>query len=229
MSVYSPPASCQIPDLAGKYQTLFGYRTLGTFVEVGAYDGESFSNTSFLADLGWRGIYVEPVPEFATKCALRHANNNVRVFPCAAGAKAGQVDLHVGGTLTTTSARQVEIYEQIPWAQGNHQGQTISVPQMRLDTLLEDAQFPEDFDLLVVDVEGTEVEVLQGLAARWRPRVMVVEIEDDHPDLSKFEDLQGQALALRQGICARGYHTFYRDAINTIFLRSDFYVNQLPA
>ena len=44
----------------------------GTFVEIGAYDGESFSNTSFLADLGWNGLYVEPVPKFAALCRARH-------------------------------------------------------------------------------------------------------------------------------------------------------------
>ena len=223
---YRPPASCQIPDLAGKYEQLFGRRTLGTFVEVGAFDGESFSNTSFLADLGWRGAYIEAAPEFALKCALRHANNNVRVFPCAAGTRAGQVDLHLGGTLTTSSARQVEIYEQVPWAQGNHRGQVISVPQVRLDTILESMQFSSDFDLLVCDTEGTEDQVLAGLATRWRPRVMIFEIEDEHPDLMKFEDLREKAQELRRTIEARGYRLWWKDAINSIYTRADL---PLPA
>ena len=203
------------------FAALFGRRTLGTYVMVGAYDGESFGPTSCLADLGWRGLEVEASPELAMQCALRHANNNVRVFPCAAGAKRGRVTLHLGGTLSTTSARQVEVYEQIPWAQGNHRGETITVPQYRLDDLLEQARFPVDFDLLVIDVEGSEGEVLNGLAARWRPRVMIVEIEDEHPDLMKFEDLRRQALLLRQGIHARGYRDYFRDRINTIFVRED--------
>lgn len=226
MSFYRPHPTCQIPDLDAKLTALFGRRTLGTYVMVGAYDGESFGPTSCLADLGWRGLEVEASPELAMRCALRHANNNVRVFPCAAGAERGRVTLHLGGTLSTTSARQVEVYEQIPWAQGNHSGETITVAQYRLDDLLEQARFPLDFDLLVIDVEGSEGEVLKGLAARWRPRVMIVEIEDEHPDLMKFEDLRQRALLLRQGIHARGYRGYFRDRINTIFVRDDL---PLPA
>lgn len=216
---YRPPSSCQIPDLAVKYEQLFGRRTLGTFVEVGAYDGESFSNTSFLADLGWVGAYVEPVPEYAAACARRHADNRVLVFPYAIGAQEAVVDLHVGGTLTTTSARQVEVYEQIPWARGNHRGHVTSVLQVRLDTVLARADLPLDFDLLVVDVEGTEDSVFASMGEQWQPRVMIVEIEDEHPDLSKFEDVRDRAIELRSTLAARGYREFYRDAINTIFTR----------
>ena len=40
----------------------------GTFVEVGAFDGWSYSHTVCLAQLGWRGLYIEPVPEHAALC-----------------------------------------------------------------------------------------------------------------------------------------------------------------
>lgn len=218
-NIYHPPASCQIPDLAAKYEQLLGLRTLGTFVEVGAYDGESFSNTCFLADLGWRGLYVEPVSAYALACSLRHANNNVRVAPCAVGADTGPIELHIGGTLTTTSARQVEIYEQLPWAKGNHYGLTSIVHQVRLDFLLDAMSVPKEFDLLVVDVEGTETEVFAGLNESWRPKVMIVEIEDEHSDLAKFEDVKARAEELRKTIERRGYREFWRDPINTIFTR----------
>lgn len=221
-SFYKPPASCQIPGLGEKYEELFGFncRPAGTFVEVGAYDGQTFSNTCFLADLGWRGLYFEPVPEFAALCALRHIGNHVAVMPYAVGARPAQVDLHLGGTLTTTSSRQVEVYNQIPWAQGNHIGAVISVPQLRLDSALDLAKLPYDFELLVVDVEGGEGAVFEGLDSRWRPKVIICEIEDEHPDLARFEDVRERAVTLRRTIEARGYREFYRDPINTIFTRA---------
>lgn len=49
---YPLDATCQIPhfkNLSDIYVYIFGYKTDGLFVEVGAYDGESFSNTSGLA------------------------------------------------------------------------------------------------------------------------------------------------------------------------------------
>jgi len=60
--------SCQIPNLKKIYREIFGDCAFGTFVEVGAFDGESFSNTSGLADFGWRGLYIEPISEFAIQC-----------------------------------------------------------------------------------------------------------------------------------------------------------------
>lgn len=45
---YPVAATCQVPffkSIADVYAFVFGYRAHGTFVEVGAYDGESFSNT----------------------------------------------------------------------------------------------------------------------------------------------------------------------------------------
>ena len=220
MTFYTVDPTCQIPDASAKLEELFGRRTLGTYVECGAYDGHSFGLTSALADLGWRGVEIEPVPEFALACTLRHANNNVRVVPCAVGADIGPIELHLGGTLTTTSARQVEVYEQLPWAKGNHKGETIVVQQLRLDYVLAAMGVAHDFDLLVVDVEGAEVEVFAGLNESWRPKVMIVEIEDEHPDLAKFEDVKARAVELRKTIERRGYRAWWKDPINTIFVRA---------
>jgi hypothetical protein len=50
-----------------------------------------------------------------------------------------------------------------------------------LDHFLAAAGVREGFELLVIDVEGLELEVLLGLSAlRWRPRVVIVEVEDAH-------------------------------------------------
>jgi FkbM family methyltransferase len=74
--------TCQVPflsSLSDVYTFVFGYKTDGLFLEVGAYDGESFSNTSGLADIGWAGHYFEPVPEYADAARERHAGNAPRV------------------------------------------------------------------------------------------------------------------------------------------------------
>src|SRR5689334_13139538 len=43
----------------------------GIFVEAGANDGLSQSNTAYLEFyLGWRGLLVEPIPELAVACRL---------------------------------------------------------------------------------------------------------------------------------------------------------------
>ena len=111
--VYQYPSSCQIPHVHNLHDVLhfiFGYKKTGLFIEVGAYDGESFSNTSGLADLGWNGHYLEPIPKFAKACASRHSWNapRVKVHQVCAGEKDGDiVTLSTAGPFT--SAVQDEI------------------------------------------------------------------------------------------------------------------------
>jgi len=218
---YSPSKTCQIPGLSAIYEEIFGQKTDGTFCEVGGYDGESFSNTSCLADKGWRGLYIEPVPQFADACAIRHADNNVLVVQRCAG-EPGTVTLHLGGGLTTTKEKHVEAYNEIHWAKGVHKGESIQANQDRLDTLLAKAGFEPNFDVLVVDVEGSEPDVFKTFDLyQWLPKVMIVELEDEHPSFQAYDHITGPSRQLRGEIHKAGYVEKFRDSINTIFLRKD--------
>ncbi len=43
----------------------------GIFVEAGANDGQTQSNTAYFArHRGWRGLLVEPIPELAARCRV---------------------------------------------------------------------------------------------------------------------------------------------------------------
>jgi FkbM family methyltransferase len=220
---YRFPSTCQIPDLADRYRELFGdLKTDGTFVEVGAYDGDAFSNTSGLADLGWAGLYVEPVPRYARACARRHAaNGRISVAQCAVGREPVLIDLHYGEGLTTARLDQVAVYEQIDWTRGFHQGVRIRVQQFPLEQLLVDAAIEPGFDLLVVDVEGSEDAVFDSFSLDvWKPHVMIVELIDRHPSFQSFDDVVLRSSNLRHRILRSGYHEHYADEINTIFRRT---------
>lgn len=218
MSIYSPPPSCQIPVLAQIYEDTFGDIVLGRFVEVGGYDGETYSNTSFLADLGWRGVYVEPV--FWKECAQRHARNHVQVFPLACGAESGELLLHVAGALTTGVTAALEAHLANPGSRrymdaGEQREERVEMKT--LDSLLARAEMPPGFDLLVVDVEGAEADVFAGFnLERWWPRMMIVEMHANNPEFVAFRE---DNLALEQRILAAGYRTIFEDQINTIYRR----------
>jgi len=50
----------------------------GFFVEAGANDGITQSNTALLARYrGWRGLLVEPVPELAARCRAQRPESIV--------------------------------------------------------------------------------------------------------------------------------------------------------
>jgi FkbM family methyltransferase len=213
---YRPHPSCQIPNLATLYDRVFGRRDHGYFVEVGAFDGETYSNTSFLADLGWVGLMIEPVPEFADRAAERHRSNRGAKLLCAAGSSAGTVDLYMAGPLTTADGRTLTDCWPRAWTEDRLSEVQITVPKMRLDDILIENAAPVGFDLLVIDVEGYEREVLDGFdLARWRPALMIVELADYHPYIDRHES-DGQ---IARDIVAAGYQIIFKDCVNTVFRR----------
>ncbi len=218
-----PSRTCQVPGLRELLKQHLPNLHQGTFVEVGAYDGERFSNTSWLADNGWQGIYVEPSAEFARLCRIRHCLNNVQVLNVAAGEAEGEATLMQIGSLSTMSGQTFDEYQQIPWAKGQiekgleHHATAIQP----LNTLLTNSQCPAEFELLVVDVEGFEESVFRGFDLdRWQPRILIVELCDMHADFRDNVELVASARRVRERIHTAGYCEIYCDNINTVFARN---------
>jgi len=205
--------------LGGLFQAAFGNLSSGTFIEVGAFDGDSFNNTCLLADLGWNGIYVEPVPEFAKACTLRHLiNPKISVVNTALGARDGNVRIHAAGALSTASEEHVSAYRKFSWARSGLSGRIISVPMTTLDKFLAASTVKPNFDPLVVDVEGFEAEVFAGFSlGEWRPQMLIVELEDFHPDFSGIPSITARSKELRRRIESAGYVQICLDAINTVY------------
>jgi len=221
---HSPvPKSCQIPNVRRLYEALGLSATEGVFAEIGGFDGETFSNTSFLADQGWRGLYVEPIPELCTTIRARHFLNRVTVERAAIGEAAGSTTLHLMGALSTSSDETKEAYAAIDWARSATAAvRSIAVPTRTLGDVLSRHRIPEQFDLMVIDVEGGEEPVVRDLlASPWRPKVLIVELNDIHPDFAPFPDLQASAAATRRMILGDRYRQYFADEINSVFVLAD--------
>jgi FkbM family methyltransferase len=211
--------SCQIPGLKKIYRQAFGNCSTGIFVEVGAFDGESFSNTSGLADFGWRGLYIEPISELAEQCKKRHAHNKVQVVTSGVGEKSDEIELNMSGQLSTFSKDTKDAYKSITWA-SNFQFESRKVPIETLPTILKKAGIPNKFDLLVVDVEGFEEQVFKGIELeQFDITMIIVELIDKHPDFAPHTELQASAKRVREHILSSGYMTIFEDQVNTVFLK----------
>jgi FkbM family methyltransferase len=199
------------------YLSIFGYRTNGTFVEVGAYNGITFSNTYGLALADWHGLLFEPVPELYKQCVINYCNlPNISIKQCCIGDVDGKVTLYLGDYLSTTNIDRVKIYSQLSWSSGWHVGQ-IEVPIFTLNTVLAQQLWPVSFDLLVVDVEGTELEVLKSFnLSYWCPHMVIVEACEMHPD----HRLSNQASEINKIFLDAHYKKIYCDTVNTIFISS---------
>jgi FkbM family methyltransferase len=221
-SFYATVPTCQIPTLSHLFERFFGKRTTGMFVEIGAFDGLTYSNTWALAERGWEGLLVEPLPELAAKCRNNHQGHpQVHTIETAVGAFRGVTSLVLAGELTTANHAQATEYKTTEWARRLITDASIEVPMTTLNSLLDERKVPVGFDLLVVDVEGYEGAVFEGFdLTHWLPKMLIVELSDTHPDLS-VTACDDAWLSTR--IQATGYRIVYKDAINTVFVNEQLF------
>jgi FkbM family methyltransferase len=218
------PHNCQIGQLSeilGKFFDLES-KTKKTFVEVGAFDGYNFSNTFALSKIGWEGIYIEPIPDFAQACANVHSfNSGIKTVCCAIGEIEGNATIAVAGTLSTLSKDNLKAYSEIEWAKKHLENTyvgNVEVPVYRLETVLRVLDV-KTIDLLVVDVEGLEESVFKSFSfSEFLPKMIICEIEDCHEDLSKYESIKRSNERVRNHISNASYVEVYRDQINTVFV-----------
>lgn len=176
---------------------LFGEKHRGYFVDVGANNGVFISNTYTLYRQGWRGICIEPNPEaFAKLVKVRERDICLKV---AVGSEPGVL--------------------QLSWQEGISEGSVLGDPTLRntmktqvevqrLDQLLRTHGAPTDFDLLSIDVEGRELDVLEGMDWKtYRPHLILLEY-------NQGGDVNADAVEL---VLQRGYRPIFINRWNVIF------------
>lgn len=176
----------------------------GVYVDVGAGDPISCSNTFRLWQRGWRGLLIEPRKDAVYDlCARRHGDF---VYPVAASNETGWNRLRIQGSVSSMQA---------DW---NIEEQTKSFCQIEtLRSIL--AKFPAIRDacqLCSIDVEGHERQVLEGIDwdTFW-PRVFVVEYVV-YGVQAPQSNISGQWEPL---LFARGYRLHRTTSLNKIYAR----------
>ena len=121
------------------------------FVEFGAYDGVSGSNTYVLEKLGWRGILAEPSKTYKKAAKARRSQcYNLAVY--------SESDIHLefldeGQLSTIKSFRKSDNFVR--------KGLSYKVNTITLEDLLSQSKAPSYIDYLSVDTEGSEYEILK--------------------------------------------------------------------
>lgn len=210
---------CQIKNLSDILIEHIGYKEDGTFVEVGAFDCYQWSNTYGLAMMGWRGLYFEPQIDEYNKCNELHGNRDkVEVVRLALSDWSGETDLYLGGSISTISREQKDIYLSLHgWSSvtGLADGKTERVSVSTLSKELDAREWPKAYDLLVVDVEGSEVSVIkEGGLEKHRPHMIIIETHEE----SKEEKLSGKATTIYEMLSDAGYSKMQSDTINSIYV-----------
>ncbi len=188
-------------------QEIFGDRAQGYCVEIGAYDGRTGSASYLFEKRGWHCLLVEPIPALAQKIRKQRACS---VVNCAVSDKEGTASFFIAenveemSTLDLTPDR-LEWIEQVGGAV-----KEITVRTATLDSLLAEAAFPE-IQFITIDVEGHEMEVLEGFTLEaHRPRIVIIE------DNSTSDDPRARGGDPRVGrhMAEHGYVHFRRTGVN---------------
>jgi FkbM family methyltransferase len=212
---YNIPANNQVKNLNKIYLKYFGYKKDGEFVDVGAYDGISYSNTWGLACAGWKGICYEPVPSFYAQCYNNHFDHDVITIQTCIGNKEGYIDLFVAGVLSTTND---DYLNSEYWYNDYKYAQKIMSKITTLDKSLKEHNVNPMFDVLSLDVEGGETDVLKGFdIGYWKPKMAIVEVQEHHP----AKELTLQAPFINDYFANARYEKIYSDEINNIYVKKD--------
>jgi FkbM family methyltransferase len=167
------------------------FKPKGTFVEIGAYDGISLSNSLFFEQLGWTGVLVEAHPELASKCRLSRPGATV-VHAALGRADGGSVRFSmVRGTSGLDTLSFVSTSERQHARINARQGviETVDVPARSLSGVMKEIGV-EQVDWMSIDVEGVELDVLEGVGLdSFRPTLIVVEDNSRGADLRVAEFL----------------------------------------
>lgn len=174
--------------------TYTDFKRNGFFVEFGATDGHTLSNTWLLENqFGWSGILAEPARVFQD--ALKQNRS--------CGIETRCVWKQTGDTLTFTQAPRRENSSLSPFAKKSYawRGETYDVETISLADMLIAHDAPEVIDFLSVDTEGSEFDILNAFDFdRWTFRVMTVE-HNMAPQREKIHSL----------LTSKGYRRVHED------------------
>ena len=161
----------------------------GTFLEAGAHDGYTQSNTYYLERYrGWSGILVEAIPELHAKATSRRPRSDV-VHAALVGPEYAEPTIPVtfGDLMSQVGTDPTHAAGGL--ANAGRSGYTVAAPARTLTQILEGAGISH-LDLLVLDIEGHELQALRGLdMERFAVDHLVVEMLDMQRQRPAFDEL----------------------------------------
>jgi len=156
----------------------FGSRK-GFFLDIGANDGQTLSNTYALQLQGWSGVLVEPSEEAFNRIKVRYG---LKKFNVAIGTEDGHCTFHEMGNhlnagdvslLSTIKKTELKRWPGVEFKERMTEVWTYK-------TLLKHSPF-KFFDFISIDAEGVDYEILEQIDLKYTDMVCIE--HNSNPDL----------------------------------------------
>jgi FkbM family methyltransferase len=213
-------AESQTLNLEETYLDVFGYKTNGVFVEIGAFNGISWSNTYGLAKIGWSGLLIEPQKNKLDECKKNYAGfKDILFVESCVGSFTGLTKFWNGGSgsLGTCKEEMIDIYESIESLSGRLKKDSFSEVSIdTLDNILTKSKISREIDVISIDAEGSELDILKGFNInKYKPKLVIIEMHE----MLKEEKLHIDNDLIDKYFFEASYKKIYKGEINTIFIR----------
>lgn len=167
----------------------FDYK--GIMVEVGAGPTVFYSMSKHFRDYGWRCVCIDPNPKFVSE----HKKEGNEIYQLAISNYDGESEFSIVSSgwkeeYDGISFSGLEIKYNMPKFKVNK----IRVEVRTLNTLFNEINLNK-IDFISVDVEGSEIEVIEGLnITKYNPKVILLENYTHNPKYEIFMNSLGYTI-----------------------------------
>lgn len=166
----------------------------GRYLDIGAWNAKTFSNTRALYELGWSGVMIEPSPEpFLSLLRDYGEDERITLVLAAIGPANGLVKFYA--TADATSTTDTEHYRK--WSKICRFYGSFRVPSITLSDITH--QFGA-FEFVNIDAEGLSAMVFHQLMnSGMLPKCICVEHDEKREDLKDAAGKKGYSCVFENG------------------------------
>ncbi len=169
------------------FENLFKEKSNGFYLDIGAHDGITLSNTYLFEKLGWDGVCIEPIPDVFTKLK---SNRNCKLFNCVLSNKKGTENFLVLEGYTEMLSGILENYDPAHLIRIDNELRMMGGSKKVITSeslTFDDLQLPNIIDFVSLDVEGSEMKILETIDFnKYHINIISIEVNHGADEITNF-------------------------------------------